>query len=222
MPDHLIIFDTTLRDGEQSPRRVDDQRREDAHRASSSSGCSVDVIEARIPGFVERRLRRRCRRSRSAIKDSTVCALARANEQRHPARRRGAARPRSPGRVHTFIASSPIHMQMKLRMTPDQVLEQAVKSVKLGAQRTRTTSSSRPRTRAAPSRISCAGSLEAAISRGRDDHQHPGHRRLHDAVAVRSADRHRCASAFRTRTRPYGRCTATTISAWPSPTRSPR
>jgi 2-isopropylmalate synthase len=57
-----------------------------------------------------------------------VCALARANE--NDVRRAGEAlRPAKSMRIHTFIASSPIHMQMKLRMTPAHVLEQAVKAV---------------------------------------------------------------------------------------------
>jgi 2-isopropylmalate synthase len=65
----------------------------------------------------------------NAIKGSTVCALARANEQ--DVRRAGEAlQGAKSGRVHTFIASSPIHMKMKLRMTPEQVLEQAVKAVR--------------------------------------------------------------------------------------------
>ncbi|MDE2002345.1 MAG: 2-isopropylmalate synthase, partial [Betaproteobacteria bacterium] len=62
------------------------------------------------------------------IHDSTVCGLARANE--NDIRRAGEAlKPAKAMRIHTFIASSPIHMQMKLRMTPEQVLEQAVKAV---------------------------------------------------------------------------------------------
>ena len=63
-----------------------------------------------------------------AIKDSTVCSLARANE--NDINRAGeAVRPAKSGRIHTFIATSPIHMEKKLRMTPDQVVEQAVKAI---------------------------------------------------------------------------------------------
>src|SRR5262249_1577564 len=64
----------------------------------------------------------------NAIKDSPVCGLARANE--NDIRRAGEAlKGAASGRVHTFIASSPIHMQMKLRMTPEEVLAQAGKAV---------------------------------------------------------------------------------------------
>ena len=116
----------------------------------------VDVIEAGFPAVEQRRLRGGERRSRKAIKDSTVCGLARANE--NDVRRCGEAvqaAPSSP-RVHTFIATSPIHMEKKLRMEPAQVIEQAVQVDQLGAANTPTTSSSRPRTRAARTSISCA------------------------------------------------------------------
>jgi 2-isopropylmalate synthase len=62
------------------------------------------------------------------IRESTVCSLARANE--NDIRRAGEAIAPAPRkRVHTFIATSPIHMEKKLRMTPDQVVEQAVKAI---------------------------------------------------------------------------------------------
>ena len=63
------------------------------------------------------------------IKESTVCSLARANEK--DVRRAGEAiKPAARGRIHTFIATSPIHMEKKLRMKPDEVVEAAVKAVK--------------------------------------------------------------------------------------------
>ena len=64
-----------------------------------------------------------------AIKDSTVCGLARALE-RDIDRAGEAIKGAKSGRIHTFIATSPIHMEKKLRMSPDQVVEQAVKAVK--------------------------------------------------------------------------------------------
>src|SRR5438046_7003674 len=63
-----------------------------------------------------------------AIKDSTVCGLARANEK-DIERCGDAVKLAKSQRIHTFIATSPIHMQMKLRMSPEQVFEQAVKAV---------------------------------------------------------------------------------------------
>src|SRR5438874_13260279 len=88
----------------------------------------VDVIEAGFPASSNGDFEA-VRAIAHAIQGSTVCALARANES--DVRRAGEAlEGAGSGRVHTFIASSPIHMKMKLRMTPEQVLEQAVKAVK--------------------------------------------------------------------------------------------
>src|SRR5438552_2773904 len=88
----------------------------------------VDVIEAGFPASSNGDFAA-VKAIANAIKDSTVCGLARANEQ--DVRRAGEAlKGAKSGRVHTFIASSPIHMKMKLRMAPEQVLEQAVKAVK--------------------------------------------------------------------------------------------
>jgi 2-isopropylmalate synthase len=127
MSDHLIIFDTTLRDGEQSPG-ASMTNEEKMRIAKQLERLRVDVIEAGFPASSNGDFAA-VKAIADAIKDSTVCALARANE--NDIRRAGdALKGAKSGRVHTFIASSPIHMQMKLRMLPDQVLEQAVKSVK--------------------------------------------------------------------------------------------
>ncbi len=94
----------------------------------------VDVIEAGFPASSNGDFAA-VKAIAAAIKDSTVCGLARANEQ--DVRRAGEAlKPARSGRVHTFIASSPIHMKMKLRMTPEQVLDQAVKAVRWARQYT--------------------------------------------------------------------------------------
>jgi 2-isopropylmalate synthase len=127
MPDHLIVFDTTLRDGEQSPG-ASMTNEEKMRIARQLERLRVDVIEAGFPASSNGDFAA-VKAIAGAIKDSTVCALARANES--DIRRAGdALEGARSGRVHTFIASSPIHMQMKLRMKPEQVLEQAVKSVK--------------------------------------------------------------------------------------------
>ena len=64
----------------------------------------------------------------SIVRESTVCSLARSNE--NDIRRAGEAiKPAVSGRIHTFIATSPIHMEKKLRMTPDQVVESAIRAV---------------------------------------------------------------------------------------------
>jgi 2-isopropylmalate synthase len=123
---HLFIFDTTLRDGEQSPG-ASMTRDEKLRIARQLERLRVDVIEAGFPASSNGDFEAVQEIART-IKDSTVCGLARANE--NDINRCGEAiRPATSGRVHTFIASSPIHMQMKLRMSPDQVLEQAVKAI---------------------------------------------------------------------------------------------
>ncbi|HGX93040.1 MAG TPA: 2-isopropylmalate synthase, partial [Candidatus Tenderia sp.] len=71
----------------------------------------------------------------NAVKDSTVCGLARALD-RDIDRAGEALKAANSARIHTFIATSPIHMEMKLRMTPDQVVEQAVRAVKRARQHT--------------------------------------------------------------------------------------
>jgi 2-isopropylmalate synthase len=126
MSDHLIIFDTTLRDGEQSPG-ASMTKEEKTRIARQLERLRVDVIEAGFPASSNGDFDA-VHDIAKAVRESTVCALARANE--NDVRRAGEAlRPAKSMRIHTFIASSPIHMQMKLRMTPVQVLEQAVKAV---------------------------------------------------------------------------------------------
>ena len=133
MSNKLIIFDTTLRDGEQSPG-ASMTRDEKLHIAKSLERMQVDVIEAGFPiaspGDFEA-----VKAVAAAIKDSTVCGLARALE-RDIDQAGEALKPAASGRIHTFIATSPIHMRQKLRMTPDQVVAQAVAAVKRAAKYT--------------------------------------------------------------------------------------
>lgn len=131
MSDKLIIFDTTLRDGEQSPG-ASMTRDEKVRIATALERMRVDVIEAGFPvaspGDFES-----VQAVAEAVKDSRVCALARALDKDID-RAGEALRGANAARIHTFIATSPIHMQMKLRMSPDQVVEQAVKAVKRARQ----------------------------------------------------------------------------------------
>ena len=128
MKDRLIIFDTTLRDGEQSPG-ASMTRDEKMRIARQLERLRVDVIEAGFPAASNGDFEA-VKAIAGAIKDSIVCGLARANDS--DIRRAGdALKEANAGRIHTFIATSPIHMERKLRMTPDQVVEQAVKAVKL-------------------------------------------------------------------------------------------
>ncbi len=125
--DRLIIFDTTLRDGEQSPG-ASMNREEKVRIAKALERMRVDVIEAGFPiaspGDFEA-----VQAVARTIKESTVCGLARALD-RDIDRAGEALKEASSARIHTFIATSPIHMEKKLRMTPDQVVEQAVHAVK--------------------------------------------------------------------------------------------
>src|SRR5450631_3477455 len=127
MKDQLIIFDTTMRDGEQSPG-ASMTKEEKLRIARQLERMRVDIIEAGFPAASDGDFEA-VKAVAGIIKDSTVCGLARANEQ--DVRRCGEAvrNARSP-RVHTFIATSPIHMEKKLRMEPSQVIDQAVKAVK--------------------------------------------------------------------------------------------
>ena len=124
---NLIIFDTTLRDGEQSAG-ASMTADEKLKIALQLERLHVDVIEAGFPvssrgdflavkGIAER------------VKESTVCGLARANEKDIIAAGEAIA-PAARRRLHTFIATSPIHMEKKLNMTPDAVFDAAVAAVK--------------------------------------------------------------------------------------------
>ncbi|MCB1938560.1 MAG: 2-isopropylmalate synthase [Rhodocyclaceae bacterium] len=126
MNDQLIIFDTTLRDGEQSPG-ASMTRDEKLRIARQLERMRVDVIEAGFAAASNGDFDA-VKAIAETIKESTVCSLARANE--NDIRRAGEAiTPAASGRIHTFIATSPIHMEKKLRMSPDQVVAQAVKAI---------------------------------------------------------------------------------------------
>jgi 2-isopropylmalate synthase len=131
--DKLTIFDTTLRDGEQSPG-ASMTRDEKVRIAKALERMRVDVIEAGFPiasqGDFEA-----VRAVARAVSDSTICGLARALDKDID-RAGEALQPAASARIHTFIATSPIHMKMKLRMEPEQVIEQAVRAVKRARQYT--------------------------------------------------------------------------------------
>lgn len=131
MADKLIIFDTTLRDGEQSPG-ASMTKDEKIRIAKQLERLRVDVIEAGFaaasPGDFEA-----IKAIAGIIKDSTICSLSRAND-RDIARAAEALAIAPRKRIHTFIATSPLHMEKKLRMTPDQVFEQAKLAVRFARQ----------------------------------------------------------------------------------------
>ena len=127
MKDHLIIFDTTMRDGEQSPG-ASMTKEEKLRIARLLEKMRVDVIEAGFPAASNGDFAA-VRAVAEIIKDSTVCGLSRANDK-DIARAAEAIQPAKSGRIHTFIATSPIHMEKKLRMTPEQVLTDAINAVR--------------------------------------------------------------------------------------------
>ncbi len=133
MSGKLIVFDTTLRDGEQSTG-ASMTRDEKVRIAKALERMRVDVIEAGFPvasvGDFEA-----VQAVARAIKDSTVCGLSRALDKDID-RAAEALKDAKSMRIHTFIATSPIHMKMKLRMDSEQVLEHAVRAVQRARQYT--------------------------------------------------------------------------------------
>ena len=123
---HIRIFDTTLRDGEQSPGASMNlaEKLEVAHLLEH---MGVDIIEAGFaiasPGDFEA-----VRRIAETVKNSTVCSLARCRDNDIDAAAESikpAARPR----IHVFLATSAIHREFKLKMTPDEIVDRAVAGV---------------------------------------------------------------------------------------------
>lgn len=124
---HLAIFDTTLRDGEQSPG-ASMTREEKLRIARQLERMRVDVIEAGFPAASNGDFEA-VYAVAEVIKESTVAALARAFDK-DIARALEAIKPARSGRIHTFIATSPIHMEKKLRMSPEEVLVDARNAVR--------------------------------------------------------------------------------------------
>ncbi len=129
----VIIFDTTLRDGEQSPGAAM-TKEEKLRVARQLEKMGVDVIEAGFAAASEGDWAA-VNEIAKTITKSTVCSLCRAVER--DIRRAGEALAPAPKRrIHTFIATSPIHMEHKLKMQPAQVIENAVKAVKIAKEYT--------------------------------------------------------------------------------------
>jgi len=127
-PDRVIIFDTTLRDGEQSPG-FSMNLTEKLRLAEALAELGVDVIEAGFPiaspGDFEA-----VRAVAEAIRGPVICGLARSGREdilRAAEAVKKAARPR----IHSFLSTSPLHMKYKLRMEPEAVLEAVAGSVAL-------------------------------------------------------------------------------------------
>ncbi len=124
----IKIFDTTLRDGEQSPG-CSMNTAEKLKMAEQLDRLGVDIIEAGFaiasPGDFEA-----IQEIARIVKHATVCSLARALRT-DIERAAEAIAPAGKRRIHTFIATSPIHMEHKLKLSPAQVMERAVEAVTL-------------------------------------------------------------------------------------------
>ena len=127
-PEHVRIFDTTLRDGEQAPGFSMDFDQK-LRMAKALAELGVDIIEAGFPAASEGDFRSVESIARE-VRSSTVCGLARATEGDIRAVARAIA-PAERGRIHTFIATSPIHREHKLGMDRGEVLRRAVEAVHL-------------------------------------------------------------------------------------------
>ncbi|AOS96917.1 2-isopropylmalate synthase [Microbulbifer aggregans] len=125
--DKLVIFDTTLRDGEQSPG-ASMTKDEKIRIARMLERMQVDVIEAGF-AIASQGDFEAVQAVAETVKDSRVCSLARAVGP-DIIRAGEALKKANASRIHTFIATSPIHMKYKLQMEPEKVLEQAVAAVK--------------------------------------------------------------------------------------------
>ncbi len=126
MTDKIIIFDTTLRDGEQSPG-ASMTLEEKLQIALSLENMKVDVIEAGFPAASKGDFESVSQIAKK-IKNSTICALSRAHENDINLAGK-ALRYANKSRIHTFIATSKIHMETKLKMNKNEVLEKAVKAI---------------------------------------------------------------------------------------------
>jgi 2-isopropylmalate synthase len=133
MGDKLIIFDTTLRDGEQSPG-ASMTKDEKLRIARQLERLKVDVIEAGFAASSNGDFEA-VKAIASHVRESIVCSLARAND-RDISRAAEALKGAAQSRIHTFIATSELHMEKKLRMTREQVHEQAKLAVRFARQLT--------------------------------------------------------------------------------------
>lgn len=126
--DRIIIFDTTLRDGEQSPGATMNLE-EKLLIAEALDKMGVDIIEAGF-AIASKGDFEAVNAVAKKVRNSTVCSLARAKTPDIEAAAE-AIKPANRSRIHTFISTSPIHMQYQIKMSPEEVLEAIKDSVTL-------------------------------------------------------------------------------------------
>ena len=162
--DRVQIFDTTLRDGEQSPGATMNVE-EKLVIARQLEKLGVDVIEAGFAASSEgdfEAVRRVAERGHAAGR-AVACAHARAGHRR--ARIKASRRPKRPG-IHIFIATSDIHLKHKLMMSRQEVSTPRCWAVDAAPRSTSTTSSSPPRTRRAATPTTWSQVFAAVIEAG--------------------------------------------------------
>ena len=125
--ERVYVFDTTLRDGEQSPGASMSVEQK-LELAQQLARLGVDVMEAGFPISSPQQFEG-CKLIAKTVKGPTIAALARALEKDIDSAAEAVKAAEKP-RIHTFIATSPIHMEHKLHKSPDDVVEMAVKAVK--------------------------------------------------------------------------------------------
>ena len=215
--DRVVIFDTTLRDGEQCPGATMTHE-EKLEVAELLDTMGVDIIEAGFPiasdgdfaavHEIAKRTKNAvvCGLSRAAFKDIDRCA-----EAIKPAERK---------RIHTFLSTSPVHMKCKLQKEPHEVLEMVIKQVTRARNHVEDVEWSAEDGTRTELEFLCR-CVEAAIKAGATTINIP------DTVGYTTPEEYFemftqwCASAVPNPTRRCSRCIATTISAWRSPIRSP-
>lgn len=131
MSERLYIFDTTLRDGEQSPGATMNSA-EKIRIATQLEELGVDIIEAGFPAASEGDFEAVALVAK-AVKNIQVAALCRASKADID-KAWGAVKHAKNPRIHTFLATSPLHMKYKLQMSEEQVLDRAVEAVRYAKQ----------------------------------------------------------------------------------------
>ena len=215
--DRVVIFDTTLRDGEQCPgaTMTHDEKLEVAELLDD---MGVDIIEAGFPIASEgdfAAVHEIATRSKNAV----ICGLSRA-AFKDIDRCAEAIKPAKQKRIHTFLSTSPVHMKYKLQKEPHEVYEMVIAQVTRARSHTDDVEWSAEDGTRTEFDFLCR-CVEARHQGRRHDDQHPGHGRLHRAGGILQAHHASCARPCRTPTRRASRCTATTISAWRWRTRWP-
>jgi 2-isopropylmalate synthase len=132
-PEHVRIFDTTLRDGEQAPG-FSLRPSEKLQLARQLDALGVDIIEAGFP-IASPADAEAVRQIASEIRRPVIACLARCHKA-DLEKAAWAIKPAEQGRIHTFIATSDLHLKAKLRMSREQCLEVAVDSVRYARQQT--------------------------------------------------------------------------------------